>query len=60
MTCCDCAVVITDHRAFDYEFIAQHCRNIVDTRNALRGMVASRLLRLGAPERSRSLSAAAA
>src|ERR1700687_5088339 len=46
---CDCAVVITDHRAFDYELIARHCQNIVDTRNALHGMVGSQLVRLGAP-----------
>ena len=57
---CDCAVVITDHRAFDYELIARHCQNIVDTRNALHGMAASQLVRLGAPVGLRSLSAAAA
>jgi UDP-N-acetyl-D-glucosamine dehydrogenase len=56
----DCAVVITDHRAFDYELIARHCRNIVDTRNALRGTVASQLLRLGAPVSQQSLAAVAA
>jgi UDP-N-acetyl-D-glucosamine dehydrogenase len=58
---CDCAVVITDHRAFDYELIAQHCRHIVDTRNALHGMVGSQLVRLGAPVGLglRSLSTAA-
>jgi UDP-N-acetyl-D-glucosamine dehydrogenase len=58
---CDCAVVITDHRAFDYELIAQHCPNIVDTRNALHGMAASQLVRLGAPVGLglRSLSTAA-
>ncbi len=48
-----------DHRAFDYELIAQHCQHIVDTRNALHGMAASRLMRLGAPVALRSLSAAA-
>jgi UDP-N-acetyl-D-glucosamine dehydrogenase len=57
---CDCAVIITDHRAFDYEFIARHCQNILDTRNALHGMVASQLVRLGAPVGLRSLSTAAA
>jgi UDP-N-acetyl-D-glucosamine dehydrogenase len=57
---CDCAVIITDHRAFDYEFIARHCGNILDTRNALHGMVASQLVRLGAPVGLRSLSTAAA
>jgi UDP-N-acetyl-D-glucosamine dehydrogenase len=57
---CDIAVIITDHRAFDYEFIAHHCRNIVDTRNALHGMAASQLVRLGAPVELRAPSAAAA
>ncbi len=57
---CDCAVIITDHRAFDYEFIAYHCQDVVDTRNALQGMVASHVVRLGAPMGLRSLSTAAA
>jgi UDP-N-acetyl-D-glucosamine dehydrogenase len=57
---CDCAVIITDHRAFDYEFIARHCQNILDTRNAFHGMVVSQLVRLGAPVGLRSLSTAAA
>jgi UDP-N-acetyl-D-glucosamine dehydrogenase len=57
---CDCAVVITDHRAFDYELIARHCRNIVDTRNAIHGTAASHLVRLGAPVALASASTAAA
>jgi UDP-N-acetyl-D-glucosamine dehydrogenase len=57
---CDCAVIITDHRAFDYEFIEDHCQNIVDTRNALHGIASSHLVRLGAPVGERSLSTAAA
>jgi UDP-N-acetyl-D-glucosamine dehydrogenase len=56
---CDCAVIITDHGAFDYEFIARHCQNIVDTRNALHGTAVSQLVRLGAPVGLRSLSTAA-
>src|ERR1700730_403309 len=56
---CDCAVIITDHRAFDYAFIADHCQNVVDTRNALHGVATSQLVRLGAPVALRSLSAAA-
>ncbi|MCB9438224.1 MAG: nucleotide sugar dehydrogenase [Anaerolineales bacterium] len=31
----DCAVVVTDHRAFDWAMIAQHAPMVVDTRNAL-------------------------
>ena len=30
----DCALIATDHSAFDYEFLVQHSRLIVDTRNA--------------------------
>jgi UDP-N-acetyl-D-mannosaminuronate dehydrogenase len=57
---CDCAVIITDHRAFDYELIANHSQSVVDTRNALRGTVASHAVRLGAPMELPSLSTAAA
>jgi UDP-N-acetyl-D-glucosamine dehydrogenase len=31
----DCVLIVTDHSAFDYPFIAEHSRLIVDTRNAL-------------------------
>jgi UDP-N-acetyl-D-glucosamine dehydrogenase len=33
----DCVLLITNHRAFDYGFIARHARLIVDTRNAFKG-----------------------
>lgn len=32
---CDCAVIITDHSAFDYNMIVKNAPLIVDTRNAL-------------------------
>jgi UDP-N-acetyl-D-glucosamine dehydrogenase len=35
---CDCAVIITDHRAFDYPAIARQFPLVVDTRNALKGL----------------------
>ncbi len=31
----DCVVLITNHAAFDYDYIAQHASLIVDTRNAV-------------------------
>jgi UDP-N-acetyl-D-glucosamine dehydrogenase len=31
----DCVLIVTDHSAYDYDFIAKHSRLIVDTRNAL-------------------------
>lgn len=34
----DCVVVVTDHSDYDWEWIANHARVIVDTRNALRGV----------------------
>ncbi len=32
----DCVIIVTDHRAVDYDLVRQHARLIVDTRNALR------------------------
>ncbi|MCC7493558.1 MAG: nucleotide sugar dehydrogenase [Fimbriimonadaceae bacterium] len=31
----DCVVVVTDHRAYDWDWIRRHARLLVDTRNAL-------------------------
>ena len=42
---CDCAVVATDHRAFDYASIAR-MPLVVDTRNALKGCARSSIFRL--------------
>jgi UDP-N-acetyl-D-glucosamine dehydrogenase len=30
----DCVVIVTDHSAYDYEWLVRHARLIVDTRNA--------------------------
>ncbi len=38
----DCVLIATDHSAYDYDFIAQHSKLIVDTRNATSGVVAPR------------------
>ena len=35
----DAVVVATDHKAFDWELIAKHAPLVVDTRNALRGLM---------------------
>jgi UDP-N-acetyl-D-glucosamine dehydrogenase len=35
---CDCLLIVTDHRAFDFDWIARHARLIVDTRNATAGL----------------------
>lgn len=34
---CDCAVIVTNHDAFDPELVLRHAPLVVDTRNALRG-----------------------
>ena len=34
----DCAVIITDHSAFDYDRIVAHAPSVVDTRNATRAV----------------------
>jgi UDP-N-acetyl-D-glucosamine dehydrogenase len=38
----DCMLVVTEHRAFDFGWIAQHARLIVDTRNATAGIAMPR------------------
>ena len=35
---CDCAIIVTDHTAFDYPAIARRFPLVVDTRNALKGI----------------------
>ena len=37
----DCVLIATDHSAYDYDFIVQHARLVIDTRNATK-MVAQR------------------
>jgi UDP-N-acetyl-D-glucosamine dehydrogenase len=42
----DCALIITDHRAFDYAKIGEKARLIVDTRNAMKGLSSDKVIRL--------------
>lgn len=35
----DCTVIITNHHAYDYEWIGEHARVIVDSRNAMKDVV---------------------
>jgi UDP-N-acetyl-D-glucosamine dehydrogenase len=42
----DCAVVVTDHKAFDYAALIENAPLIVDTRNALKGVGLSKVVRL--------------
>ena len=32
----DAVVIVTDHSAFDYDFVVRHSRLVIDTRNATR------------------------
>jgi UDP-N-acetyl-D-glucosamine dehydrogenase len=42
----DCAVITTDHRAFDYRRIGSEAPLVVDTRNALKGYTGAHIFRL--------------
>ena len=38
----DCVLIVTDHSAYDWAWIAEHAPLIVDTRNAMKGVANSR------------------
>jgi UDP-N-acetyl-D-glucosamine dehydrogenase len=38
----DCVLVVTDHSAFDWPWIVDHSKLVVDTRNATKGVTANR------------------
>jgi UDP-N-acetyl-D-glucosamine dehydrogenase len=42
----DCAVIVTDHKIFDYAAIVARFPLIVDTRNALKGIRDQKIVRL--------------
>ncbi len=42
----DCVVIVTDHKSFDYPELVRTARLIVDTRNALKGLVSDTIVRL--------------
>jgi len=42
----DCVVIITDHTAVDYHAVLRDAKQVVDTRNALRGVTSEKLVRL--------------
>ena len=42
----DCAVIVTNHRAFDYDGLVRTAPLIVDTRNALKGRTGAHIFRL--------------
>lgn len=38
----DCVLIATNHAAYDWQFVADHAKLIVDTRNAMKGVTGSR------------------
>jgi UDP-N-acetyl-D-glucosamine dehydrogenase len=42
----DCAVIVTDHKSFDYGRILGSAKLIVDTRNSLKGLTSDKIVRL--------------
>ncbi len=42
----DCVVIVTDHKGFDYPALVGSSQLIVDTRNALKGIVSGKIVRL--------------
>jgi len=38
----DCVLIVTDHTAYDYGFIVEHAKLVIDTRNAAKGVVKGR------------------
>jgi UDP-N-acetyl-D-glucosamine dehydrogenase len=43
---CDCVVILTDHPDFDYAYVAQAARAVVDARNAMRDFPGDHITRL--------------
>ena len=42
----DCVLIVTDHKAFDYQSLPGKAKLVVDTRNALKGVQAPNVVRL--------------
>jgi UDP-N-acetyl-D-glucosamine dehydrogenase len=42
----DCVVIVTDHKSFDYAKLVSDAKLIVDTRNALKGIGSTKIVRL--------------
>ena len=39
-------VIVTDHKGFDYASIVDGAQLVVDTRNALKGVISDKIVRL--------------
>jgi UDP-N-acetyl-D-glucosamine dehydrogenase len=56
----DCAVIATDHGAFDWTMVAEAAPLVVDTRNAIGAGAGTHVFRLGAPRQAAGETADAA
>jgi UDP-N-acetyl-D-glucosamine dehydrogenase len=52
----DCVIVLTDHRAFDYQLVVDSSKLIVDTRNAIGANAGHHVFRLGAPKKAATMA----
>jgi UDP-N-acetyl-D-glucosamine dehydrogenase len=46
LTEADCVVIVTDHKTFDYKSLPRKAKLVLDTRNALKGISCSNIIRL--------------
>ncbi len=42
----DCALIVTDHKVFDYNAIVKLFPIVIDTRNALKGVTSEKIFKL--------------
>ncbi len=41
----DCVLIITEHSVIDYQFVFNHSKLIIDTRNVLKDIVSSKIVK---------------
>jgi UDP-N-acetyl-D-glucosamine dehydrogenase len=46
LSAADCVLVVTDHSSVDYEFIARHSNVVLDTRNAMKRILGTNIVRI--------------
>lgn len=47
LSSCDCVVIATDHSCYEYKYIADNAKLILDTRGVTRGLECTNIIRLG-------------
>ncbi|PDZ42948.1 nucleotide sugar dehydrogenase [Bacillus wiedmannii] len=51
----DCVILITNHKAYNNEMIIENSKLIVDTRNAFKDFSDAKIIKLGAPEKTKKV-----